>query len=157
MAALVPVSKRPPQWYLSGADFTLWLQRFELYVTEAGIATEKKANKLISLLDDEPFRIANQLGLIGEGDFKKVKEALQKQFGPAGNVLEWQIFLNQRLQKPGDKFAEFAGDLHRLSDKAYAKWDPKICLELTKNRLIQGVQTATTHASPREREPGHSG
>ena len=136
MAALVPVSKRPPQRYLSGADFALWLQRFELYITEADIAAEKKANELVSLLDDEPFRIANQLGLIGERDFDKVKDALLKQFAPEGNVLEWQMLLNQRLQKPGEKLADFAGDLCRMSDKAYPKWDPKIRLELARPSLL---------------------
>ena len=67
MAAVVPVSKRPPGRYSSGMDFTLWLQRFELYhVAEAGIERGKQAKELLSLLEDEPFRVANQLGLVDE-------------------------------------------------------------------------------------------
>ena len=44
-------SARPP------AKFNLWIQRFELYVDEAGIPPEKRARAILSLLEDEPFRV----------------------------------------------------------------------------------------------------
>ena len=75
-STIVPVSKWPPARYRSGADFALWLRRFELYVAEAEIEQQKQAQELLSLLEDEPFRIADQLGLIGKTDVKKVRSAL---------------------------------------------------------------------------------
>ena len=128
MAAVVPVSKRPPARYQSGADFALWLRRFQLYTTEAGIDVAKQAQELLSLLEDEPFRVADQLGLVGESDVQKVKDALLEHFAPEGNEMEWQMILH------------FVGRVCGwLADKAYPKWDPKIRLQLATSRFIQGV------------------
>ena len=153
MAAVVPVSKRPPARYQSGADFALWLRRFQLYTTEAGIDAAKQAQELLSLLEDEPFRVADQLGLVGESDVQKVKDALLEHFAPEGNEMEWQMILHQRVQKKGEKLAEFAGDLRKLADKAYPKWDPKIRLQLATSRFIQGVASQSTQLTLMRKSP----
>ena len=41
--AAVRVSARPPAKFVSTTDFTLWIQRFELYLAEAEIPADKRA------------------------------------------------------------------------------------------------------------------
>ena len=55
---------RPPTRFVTGTDFTLWIQRVELYMKEAAIPEEKKGQELISLLEDDAFRIVSQMGLL---------------------------------------------------------------------------------------------
>ena len=49
---------------LPGADFALWLQSFSYYIAEVGIDASKQEQELLSLLEDEPFRVADQLILL---------------------------------------------------------------------------------------------
>ena len=80
-------SVRPPSRFVGkGADFRLWIQRVELYFREADIPRDKRGQELASLLDDEPFRIVSQMGLlrVDSGiDYAAVKECLEKQFAPS--------------------------------------------------------------------------
>ena len=49
-------SMRPPSQFMGKeADFTVWIQRVELYLKEAGVQDNKKGQELVSLLDDELF------------------------------------------------------------------------------------------------------
>ena len=144
MAHIIPVCARPPARYATGADFNLWLQRFELYVAEAGIRESMQEKELLSLLDDEPFRIASQIGLVAEVNPEVVKTSLREQFCPVGNELEWQLKLHERRQNSNEKLSEFAGSLRVLADKAYPDWEPKQRLEIAKNRFIQGVLISST-------------
>ena len=57
-------SVRPPARFVTGADFTLWIQRVELYFKAAEIPDEKKGQELVSLLEDDAFRIVSQIGLL---------------------------------------------------------------------------------------------
>ena len=40
------------------------MQRVELYFREAEVPEDKRGQELASLLDDEPFRIVSQMGLL---------------------------------------------------------------------------------------------
>ena len=53
---------------------------------EAGISEGKKGQELVSLLEDEPFRMVSQLGLLGDGtvEYEAVKTCLSKQFALVG-------------------------------------------------------------------------
>jgi hypothetical protein len=43
-------SVRPPARFVAGTDFTLWIQRVELYMKEAEIPDEKNtANNLVAM------------------------------------------------------------------------------------------------------------
>ena len=99
--AIVRASARPPAKYAPSADFRLWIQRFEIYLREADVPTDKKARELVSLLDDEPFRIISQLGLLTSDDYDSIKKELQQQFAPAGSELEWQYQLQSRRNPSG--------------------------------------------------------
>ena len=59
-------SVRPPSRFVGkgAADFRLWIQRVELYFREADVPRDKRGQELASLLDDEPFRIVSQMGLL---------------------------------------------------------------------------------------------
>ena len=48
-------SVRLPARFVSGTDFTLWIQRVELYMNKMVIPDEMKGKELISLLEDGVF------------------------------------------------------------------------------------------------------
>ena len=52
---LVRMGLCPPARFAAGADFTLWLTTFEMYVQQAGIAETQRVRELLSLLEDDPF------------------------------------------------------------------------------------------------------
>ena len=56
-----------------------------LHFREAEVPEDKRGQELASLLDDEPFRIVSQMGLLNfySGiDYAAVKECFEKQFAP---------------------------------------------------------------------------
>ena len=128
---VVRVSARPPQKFSATADFSLWIQHFEIYLSEAEIPARKQAHELVSLLDDGPFRVITQLGLVNSDEYDHLKGQLQKHYAPKGDDLEWQHQLQTRCQKPGKTLSEFVGELHTLADKAYPDWAPKQRLEIS--------------------------
>ncbi len=127
-----------------GADLTLWLTRFKLYARGSGIPDPEWKVELLSLLDDEAFRVANQLGMVEAGDYAALKAHLIRQFSPEGDDLEWQQRLQNRSQKAGESLAEFAGALRMLADRAYPGWEQDKKQELVRNQFIQGLRSATT-------------
>ncbi len=121
----VRMSMRPPARFSAGADlelrltrFELWLTRFELYARGAAIPEAEWKTEHLPLLDDEPFRVVNQLGLVEVGSYEEVKATLKRQFSPEGDVFEWQHCLQNRVQEPSESLAEFAGALRKLADRA---------------------------------------
>ena len=134
-------SARPPAKFSATTDFNLWIQRFQLYLEEAEIPADKRARELVSLLEDGPFRVVCQLGLVASSDYEAVKRELQQQFSPAGDETEWQFRLQSRRQKFCETLAEFAGELRMLADRAYPDWVPKQRLEMARNHFVQGVQS----------------
>ena len=50
--------------------------------------------KLLSLLEDEPFRVVMQQGLDSDSEYSGVTECLKAQYNPDGNELEWQAKFN---------------------------------------------------------------
>ena len=114
-------SARPPPRFATGTDFSLWIKRVELYIQEAGLPEEKKGAELVSLLEDEPFRIVSQLGLVSETvEYDAVKACLASHFSPNGVELEWQAKMHVARQKAGESVLEFAGRLRVLADKGYS-------------------------------------
>ena len=135
------VSARPPAKFTSRTDFTLWIQRFELYAKEAEIPDAKMTKELLSLLDDESFRVINHHGLVGTEDYKALVDCLKECFDPAGNEIEWQYQLQSRRQRSGESLMEFAGALRILADKAFPEWSPEQRLQIARNQFIQGVES----------------
>ena len=152
-SATVRVSARPPAKFSSTSDFTLWIQRFELYLSEANVPAGKRARELVSLLDDEPFRVVSQLGLVTTDDYEATKEELRRQFAPAGNEVEWQYQLQTRRQRAGESLAGFAGELRMLTDRAYPGWEPKQRLEMARNHFVQGVRSPTIQLALMKEKP----
>ena len=134
-------SVRPPARFVSGTDFTLWIQRVELYMKEAEIPDEKKGQELVSLLEDDAFRIVSQMGLLcaDKVEYTAVKTCLQRQFSPAGVELEWQRRLHAAQQKSTESLTEFAGRLRMLADKAFPSWKANERLEMARNQFFNGV------------------
>ena len=85
----------------SGADLELWLKRFVLYARQTSIPDAQWRRELISLLENEPFRVVVQLGLLESTDYAMVVEILRHQFSAKGNELEWQHRLQARTQGSG--------------------------------------------------------
>ena len=75
--------------------------------------------ELLPLLEDELFCVIVQLGLDSSTDYEAVITGLCYQFSSEGSEFEWQLRLQSRMQKSGEKFAKYAEALHVLADKAY--------------------------------------
>ena len=81
---------RPAAKFSSKADWELWIMRFDARdAEEAKIADDDRGKELLSLLDDEPFRLVYQNGLVETKDFKAVQDCLQLQYGKSGPVWGW--------------------------------------------------------------------
>ena len=142
-AALLRMSQRPPPRFSVGTDLILWLSRFELYVRLAKIPKEQVTGELLSLLDDEPFRVISQQGLVDSPSYDSVVKCLRALYAPEGNQLEWQRKLQSRMQKTGEQLVEFAGELRVLADRAYPKWSSENKQEVLRDQFMQGVRSSS--------------
>ena len=140
---IVRMSLRPPARFSPGSDLDLWLKRFEKYVEQTKIPQEQWTGELLPLLEDEPFRVVTQQGLVDSTDYKAVISCLRTRYAPEGNELEWQFKLQSRVQKPGEQLVEFAGALRVLADKAYPKWPAKQVKELLRNQFVHGIRSSS--------------
>ena len=144
MTRFVRMSLRPPARFAAGADFKLSLTRFEMYVRQADIAEDQqRVKELLALLEDEPFRVVSQRGLLETGDYHAVTECLRQRYPPEGNELEWQYKLQTRVQKPGEQLADFAGALRVLADKAYPTWSAEQRQEILRGQFVQGIRSSS--------------
>ena len=117
--------------------------RVELYFREADVPRDKRGQELASLLDDEPFRIVSQMGLlrVDSGiDYAAVKECLEKQFAPSGLQLEWQRKFHTGRQEQDESLIAFSARLRMLVDKS---WPAEERLELVRNQFIHGILSSS--------------
>ena len=140
---VVRMSLRPPARFTEKADFALWIRRFERYVLEAKIPDEKRTSELFPLLEDEPFRVVVQQGLVDSTDYDEVVQCLRRQYDPEGNELEFHCRFQQRVQSSGEKLTEFVGALRFLADKAYPQWSGGQRLEVVRRQFIQGLRSSS--------------
>ena len=120
---IVRVSSRPPPRFSATTDFVLWMKRFTLYTEEALIPQAKLARELVSLLEDEPFRVVSQLDLASEHlSFQDIVTCLEQHYAPQTNALQWQHQLLNRKQGSDESLTKFAGELRMLADKAYPEF-----------------------------------
>ena len=136
LRAAARVSARPPAKF---TPRTLWIQRFELYAKETEIPDAILAQELLSLLDDESFRVVSHRGLSMTGDYKAVVDCLKECFDPAGNEIEWQYQMQSRRQRNRESLMKFAGALRVLVDKAFPEWSPEQHLQIAHNQFIPKV------------------
>eukprot|EP00731_Ephydatia_muelleri_P037077 Em0391g6a len=134
---------RPPTKFTTKTDWELWLIRFEAYADEAKIGKGDRGKELLSLLDDEPFRLVYQNGLVESKDYSAVCECLTLRYGKTGMGLEWQIKLQCRVQRPGESLLDFAGELRMIASKAFPDWSNGQLEELVRNQFIQGLVSPT--------------
>ena len=90
-----------------------------MYAKEAEIPDAKMTKELLSLLDDESFRVINHHGLVETEDYKALVDCLKECFDPAGNEIEWQYKMQRHRQRSGESLMEFSGALRALADKAF--------------------------------------
>ena len=119
---VVRMSLRPPPRFGAKGDWKLWLSRFEMYATQAKIAKDSWSKELLSLLEDEPYRMVTHHGLAQTGDYDAVCDCIQRSYAPLGSELEWQLKVRTRVQKVGESLMEFCGALRGMADKAFPAW-----------------------------------
>ncbi|KAL5503656.1 hypothetical protein EMCRGX_G010639 [Ephydatia muelleri] len=134
---------RPPTKFTAKTDWELWLIRFDAYADEAKIGKGDRGKELLSLLDDEPFRLVYQNGLVESKDYSAVCECLTLRYGKTGMGLEWQMKLQCRVQRPGESLLDFAGELRMIASKAFPDWSNGQLEELVRNQFIQGSVSPT--------------
>ena len=107
---MATVTIRPPSKFAAGGDFTLWCKRFELYCRRAKIPEEVFGQELMCLLEDEPFRVVDRLGLTAAADYAEIKKSLEKRYAPEGNELLWQSQFQVRFHFPKRYRTSASGD-----------------------------------------------
>ena len=140
---MVRMSLRPPSRYSGGTDLVLWLKRFEMYVRKAQVDVSQWTGELLPLLDDGPFRVVSQQGLVDSDDYEAVTMCLRAQYAPEGNHLEWQAKFHRRGQKADENLVTYVGELRALADKAYPGWTNEQRLQLVRDQFVQGVCSST--------------
>jgi len=79
----------------------------------------------VSLLDNEPFKVICQLGLVTTND----------------NSHRLEMKSNGSISCKSDNKSQ---ELRMLTNRAYPGWEPKQCLEMAGFHFIQGVHSSTT-------------
>ena len=97
---------RPPTKFTTKTDWELWLIRFEAYADEAKIGKGDRGKELLSLLDDEPFRLVYQNGLVESKDYSAVCECLTLRYGKTGAADEGHAAQHQRCGGVGAKIGD---------------------------------------------------
>ena len=144
-----------PARFAAGADFTLWLTRFEMYIRQADIAENQRVKELLSLLEDEPSELFHNVGYCMETvEYRTVADCLRQHYAPDGNELEWQYKLQTRVQKPGEQLADFAGALRVLADKAYPTWSVEQRQEILRGHFVQGIRSSSVQLWLMREMPG---
>ena len=74
------MSAHPPPHpcFTANSDFNLWWFHFELYIQQNKIPEAEWVKELLPLLEDEPFRVVNRMGLAVSTDVKAAKECLEQ-------------------------------------------------------------------------------
>ena len=147
------MSLRPPPRFGAKGDWKLWLSRFEMYATQAKIAKDSWSKELLSLLEDEPYRMVTHHGLAQTGDYVAVCDCIQRSYAPLGSELEWQLKVRTRVQKVGESLMEFCGALRGMADKAFPAWPAEQLQDLLRNQFIQGVLSSSVQLALMKEEP----
>ena len=120
-----------------------WLSRFEMYATQAKIAKDSWTKELLSLLEDEPYRVVTHHGLAQTDDYDAVCDCIQRSYAPLGSELEWQLKVRTRVQKVGESLMEVCGALRGMTDKAFPGWPAEQLQDRLRNQFIQGVLSSS--------------
>ena len=116
---------------------------FEMYVRKVKVDESQWTSELLLLLDDGPFRVVSQQGLVDSGDYAAVTRCLRAQYAPEGNHLEWQAKFQRCGQKADENLVTYVGELRVLADKAYPGWSSDQRLQLVRNQFVQGLRSST--------------
>ena len=114
-----------------------------VYARSVRIPDDKLPDALLALLDDAAFRAYDLLGL-DEGvvrDFKQLTTALSKRFAPSTGQQELRFLLGQRQQEAGETLDDFADALIHLANQSYPTLEPKLRMELARDRFVAGVRS----------------
>eukprot|EP00731_Ephydatia_muelleri_P008792 Em0004g1130a len=136
---VVRMSLRPPPRFGAKGDWKLWLSRFEMYAIQAKIAKDSWSKELLSLLEDEPYRMVTHHGLAQTGDYDAVCDCIQRSYAPLGSELEWQLKVRTRVQKVGESLMEFCGALRALMKEEPKTLDDALKLAC-KHEMVETAQ-----------------
>ena len=114
-----------------------------MYVCKIQVDESQWTSELLPLLDDGPFRVVSQQGLVNSNDYEAVTRCLRAQYAPEGYHLEWQAKLHRRGQKADENLVTYVGELRALADKAYPVWTNEQRLQLVRDQFVQGMCSST--------------
>lgn len=106
--------------YKSGGDAESFINRFEQYCRTQHVEDARKANLILTAVDDVTFTVLNrELTEEEKGDYNKVKLHLLKRFDVVKEKGQRRLILRQAKRKPGQDLSSFYTDLLGLAEKAY--------------------------------------
>ena len=116
---------------------------FDTYADKGKIGKGDGGKELLSLLDDEPFRLVYHNGLVESKDCSTICECLILRYSKTGMGLECQMKLQCSVQRPPESLLDFAGELQMIASKTFPDWSNGQLKELVYNQFIQGLLSPT--------------
>lgn len=132
-----------PNKFVTGQDFTLWLQQFTTYCEATNVAMPDRRATLMSLLDfGTAFKAAANLELDEELGFEEVAERLRDRFSQHRTVQDFKVELRARDQLGSESVEEFGDCLRELVRQSYPHLPAEQRDELARDRFLAGVRVS---------------
>ena len=122
-----------PKPFKVGNDFELFLKMFENYCHGNAVEVQNRTCQLLSLLDEEAYKLYNNLGLSPSLPYDRIVTELRKKFEPIGQREEAKIQLMNCKQQEGESLEQFFDALTELVRKAGLDSTPRLETELQRD------------------------
>jgi hypothetical protein len=127
--------------YISGNDIETFLHRFEHYCATQNVQDKRKANLLLSALDDVTFIVVNrELGEEEKKNYGVVKKHLAQRFDILKEKGQRRLILRQAKRKLNQTLAAFYTELLGLAEKAYPGENSHVIDEAIMDQFIYGCE-----------------
>jgi hypothetical protein len=135
-----------PQIYKTGMDFTLWIERFNVYLQQCKIVTDTaKVSELWQFLDLETtFSSAKQLDIDPSASYDEVLKRFKLRFAKFRSAEDAKMTFEMRNQNSKETYEDYADVLKKLAIDAYPNpgYSSTIRDELCRDRFRRGALVA---------------
>ncbi|KAI8511935.1 hypothetical protein Bbelb_110350 [Branchiostoma belcheri] len=132
-------TRLPPTFNGTDDDFTLWLNKFDLYATSQKYTPEERAMALPTFLDHHALRFYLGLPRQARATYSTLTQRLATAFSKEHYIYTFRQSLQERTRQPGEPLIVFALDLRRLVSQAYPEYNEAAVEGLTLDYFFRGI------------------
>uniref|UniRef100_A0A5S6Q9K0 RNA-directed DNA polymerase n=1 Tax=Trichuris muris TaxID=70415 RepID=A0A5S6Q9K0_TRIMR len=129
-------SLHPPGFLQTGANVKLWLQRFEDYALDAGIAAERWSAAVMSRLSDELYATARDNGFSRQSTFQALSAFLESKLAHSESAIERYLAFQKRKQGRDEPAQHFGDAIRSLGRQAGIETD-----QVLRDHFITGLSS----------------